>query len=352
MRIVSGSQVHSEALAILGFATEGPLLNSSEALAAAIRRAASFLCPCSARTIIRAVISPLKYIVEDDDELQTATEDVLEEIIALGDLQECRNVSFNRSALLYLAPPSYVPLSGGTVILLGVAPDNGSFLPEDMQRNVVCSGCMRYLRGDDLVPSLSHLGLIRYSEEDWLNAPPDEAPSRYISRFECSLDRATECRDITGVTVLNPAADVRYYRGRWSPPKAMSGRYIGRRPQAYGNDIWCYLETERGRPRRFVDLPLDSSRGLRGCDEAWRIQAAVDAHRGQPQQYRLRQLSDNAYAIDVFSPVPCWVERRWSWVGARIESRGCLLSFRFERADVEQELDFVRRKLWLTESAE
>lgn len=371
MRIISSNQAQSEALATLGFDVNSYSLNSSEVLASAIRRAASFLCPCSARSIINAVINPLNHIAEDNDDLQTTAENALEQMIALGDLQEYRNVAFNRTALLYLTPPSYVPLAGGTIILLGIAPDNVSFLPEDIQRNVVYKGCLRYLKkeppgvtidskvlgqtqeeGDDLVSSLSQLGLIRYAEENWLNAPPDETAAQCINRFERSLDRSATCGHITGITILNPAKSVRYYRGRWSSPKDMNGRYIGRRPQAYGNDIWCYLEIEGGRVKRFVDLPLGSSTGLRGCDEAWRIQAAIDARFGHPQQYRLRKMTDETFAVDVFSPIPCWIERRWNWVGKRIENKGGLLSFQFEEADIKQELDFVRRKLWLVESTE
>lgn len=433
LRVISSNQAQSETLTTLGFDVNSYLLNSSEVLASAIRRAASFLCPCSARSIISAVINPLKYMVEDNDDLPTTTENVLEEMIAIGDLQECRNVAFNRTALLYLAPPSYVRLSGGTIILLGIAPDNVSFLPEEIQRNIVYKGCLRYLKkeppcvtidsrvsaqnikgeieeyiitmphqvdtslgkvsaespvgrsllgkvvgenveistpsgirtlkivqvlslknegDDDLASSLSQLGLISYSEENWLKAPPNETASQFISKFDRSLDRIATCGDITGVTIVTPSKDVRYYRGRWSSPKNISGRFIGRRPQAYGNDIWCYLEIADGRVNKFVDLPLDSSTGSRGCDEAWRIQAAIDAQCGQPQQYRLRKMPDETFAVDLFSPIPCWIERRWNWIGQRIENKGSLLSFQFEEADIEQELDFVRRKLWLTESME
>ncbi|MBT9141650.1 MAG: hypothetical protein DDT32_00147 [Syntrophomonadaceae bacterium] len=386
-------------MATLGLGGPSLLTDSREVLAAAIRRAASFLCPCSAKSLTNAVTQPLRHIVQEDDNLQDVVEDVLEELLAIGDLQEYRNVGFNRTALLYLAPPSYVCLSGGTIVLLGVAPDNISVLPEDLEQKISYKGCLRYLKkepphvdspvgkslidkavgeqaeiagpsgkrvltivgvssqtgeenDEELISCLSQFGLVRYSEENWLKAPPDETASQYISRFDRILEHAAPSGDIPGIMILNSGKSVRYYRGRWSSPKNLSGRYIGRRRQAYGNDIWCYLEVEGGRPKKFLDLPLTSSTGLRGCDEAWRIQTALDAQCGKPQQYRLRKMTDKTFAVDVFSPIPSWIERRWNWVGKRIENRGSLLSFQFAETDIKQELDFIRRKLWLVESIE
>ena len=434
LRILSITQIQTEIMATLGLGGPSLLTNSREVLAAAIRRAASFLCPCSAKSLTNAVIQPLRHIVEEDDNLQAVVEDVLEELLAIGDLQEYRNVAFNRTALLYLAPPSYVCLSSGTIVLLGVAPDNVSVLPEDLEQKIGYKGCLRYLKkeppyvemgsrvstqnlageienyviiaphkadassgmvsvdspvgkglldkavgeqaeivtpsgkriltivgvssqtgeekDEELISCLSQFGLVRYSEENWLKAPPDETASQYITRFERILEHAAPSGDIPGIVILNSAKSVRYYRGRWSSPKNLSGHYIGRRPQAYGNDIWCYVELDRGKLRRLVDLPLPSSTELRGCDEAWRLQAALDVQFGKPQQYRLRKISGTTYVVDVFSPIPNWIQRRWNWMGVPVVNKGCLLSFEFTKTEFEQEVDFGRRKLWLVESTE
>jgi len=433
LRIISTTELQAEIIAGLGLGGASLSVDSREVLAAVIRRAASFLCPCPSKSLIAAVTQPLRHMVQSNDDLEVAVRDVLEELIAIGDLQEFKNVAFNSSMLLYLAPPSFVSLSGGTVILLGISPDNVPFLPENVEQTIGFKGCLRFLRrepprveigssvsvqnlegrsenyiiaashkanvssgtisvdslvgkallgkavgeeakvvtpsgirilkivgissqndheDDEVVSVLTQFGLIRWPEDNWLKIPPDETAEDYISRFNRAIKSAAQCGDIPGLTILDSTKNVRYYRGRWSSPKSFSGTYLGRRPQAYGNDIWCYLELDKGKPKKFLDLPFPSSTGLRGCDEAWRLQSALDARLGHPQQYRVRKTTDSRYTIDIFSPIPNWMDRRWNWIGNPVKNIKCLLSFEFSKSDIEPELDFLRRKLWWTEWAE
>ena len=199
---------------------------------------------------------------------------------------------------------------------------------------------------DELTVHLSQRGLVRLTEEYWLNAPEDESVSSHISKYELLLERIAECTVNPVITILDTSKSVRYYRGRWSDSKSLNGSYIGRRPQLYGNDIWCFSKIENGIVKKFLDLPRESSIGLRGCDEAWRLQAALDAQSGNPQQYRLSKITDKKYSIELFSPIPSWVERRWNWLGERREAKGCLMSFQFTDLEIEQELEFLRRQLW------
>ena len=83
---------------------------------------------------------------------------------------------------------------------------------------------------------------------------------------EVLLDAAPASFEIPGLSLIDPTSSVRYYRGRWVQPQAQTGRFVGRRSQAYGADLWCYIEMDEGQPRRFLDLPLRGSRA-RGCDE-------------------------------------------------------------------------------------
>ena len=201
---------------------------------------------------------------------------------------------------------------------------------------------------EDLALYLNKLGFIELTQDYWLKAPPDETPAQHIDKYKHSLDMAPLCGDIPDLKVLDPCKPVCYYRGRWTSPKGMNGHFIVRRPQTYGNDLWCYAELITGKLIKFIDLPLSSNAEVRGCDEAWRLQAAIDAHRGEPQKYRLHKHTGGNCVVDIFSPPTKWVERRWSWTGKRIACIGSLMSFQFRIDEIEEELDFAKRKLWLS----
>ena len=131
-----------------------------------------------------------------------------------------------------------------------------------------------------------------------------------------------------------------YYRGRWSPPRTRSGRYVGRRERPYGAALWCYVELDAGRVTRFLDLPLSTNR--RGCDEAWHLQAAIDAARGTPQTFRVRSGANGATLIDLFSPVPMWARRRWDAMGTPVEKWNSLFAYSFAAVEVVQEVAFMK----------
>ena len=145
-----------------------------------------------------------------------------------------------------------------------------------------------------------------------------------------------------------PRRSVRYYRGRWAEPRAQSGRFVARRSQAYGADLWCYLEMRSGNPERLIDLPAGGSR-WRGCDEAWYLQMAIDAQRGEPQRFRIRAGPEDALVLEFFSPVPMWARRRWDAVGEPVSASGCLFAYRLAEAELAEEMRFVREALWLDE---
>jgi hypothetical protein len=153
---------------------------------------------------------------------------------------------------------------------------------------------------------------------------------------------------VEGLRVIDPTRAVDFYRGRWSSAESKSGRYVGRRPQAYGADIWCYVEVENGQPARLVDLPVSGP--LRGCDEAWLIQAAIDYVAGCPQRFTIRMVDSGVVAVAFYSPLPSWAQRRWETVGGPFEMSGCLFSYRIDKEDLEEELDFLADRLWMAGS--
>src|SRR5262249_20072307 len=156
-------------------------------------------------------------------------------------------------------------------------PDRLSPLPDEWEKQIEYVNHVRRLpvvTTADVAAELSHLGLVELSFEAWLRVPGAETAGQHLIRLGKLLDAAPPAVEIPGLSLIDPIRSVRYYRGRWVQPRAQTGRFVGRRSQAYGADLWCLVDMDGGKPRRFVDLPLRGSRA-RGCDEAWRLQAAI-----------------------------------------------------------------------------
>jgi len=358
MRILSVEELHALKVKELGLDPSSIDLGSPEAIACAIRRAAGFLCPCSAVTLVRSVVLPLKGLVEDLDGIQLTVEQILEALVAHGDLLEHCDISSEKSehsaVLLYGAPPSFIVRQSGAVLLFGIVPDHISLLPDELQSRIEYVNHVRKLPADaaeNLRIELKQLGFVEISYETWLKAPPRETSPEHIARLDQLLESAPKSGEIPGLHLLDPLKPVRYYRGRWVDPKAQTGHFVGRRRQAYGADLWCYVEMRNGCPERFIGLPLAGNR-TRGCDEGWRLQMAIDAQRGDPQRFRLREGVRGNRLLDFFSPVPMWAQRRWNAVGEPIMNPGSLFSYRFARSETAEELEFAREILWLSEIVE
>lgn len=355
MKRLSSEEVHAQKIAELGLDPTALDLTSVEGIACALRRAASFQCPCSATTLIRAVVRPLRGLVADLDSFRLLVEETLDAIIAHGDLHEHEDIGagggHSRARLLYAAPPGFVIRESGMVLLIGVASDQTSAIPEALHGRIQYVNHIRRIHalvGEDLRDELMQIGLVELSYEDWLKAPLAQNTTEYIGKFDGMLERAEASGDIPGLLLLDPERPVRYYRGRWVEPRSQSGRFVARRSQAYGADLWCFVRLQNGMPQRMVDLPLSPGR-WRGCDEAWQLQLAIDDFLGHPQRYRLRPLQRGSVAMDIFSPLPMWARRRWDAIGEPVPSSGCLFAYRFADTEVDEEVRFAQETLWLRE---
>lgn len=353
MRLITPTEVHAESVRALGLDPSLVDLSCVEALAGAIRRAAGFLCPCASSTLKRAVLEPLKGLIQDVDKLEENVEETIEALVAFGDLMEERDVTSDSGQLagllLYPSSPSFVRRQSGAALLLGVAPDRPTPLPEELAARIEYVGHVRRLapnETEDLCAELSQLGLIELSYNAWLKAPPHETAHQHVVQLGRLLEEAPVSGEIPGLTLLDASRPVRYYRGRWVEPRGQTGRFVGRRRQAYGADLWCYVDMYDGRPTKFIDFPLRGSR-FRGCDEAWRLQLAIDAERGEPQRFRQRQGPSSTHIVEFLSPVPMWARRRWDAVGEPVTSAGSLFAYRFAESEIEEELQFLGQDLWL-----
>ena len=353
MRAVSRAEVVQRNLRELGLGLTPADVSTPEALAGSLRRAAGMYCPTSRGALRKAVIEPLEALVDDPDLLSQRSDEVLEALIAHGDLLELTEVvplGERPRSLVYAAPPAFVVRQSGAVLVLGVAGEQGSLLPPRYERLIEHRGHVRILPADasrDIGARLEDLGFTQFSERAWLDPPTRVSARGFVDRFDLALRQQPGAGPIEGLTVIDPSRDPGYYRGRWADATSVSGHLVGRRPQRFGSDLWCYLALVESQPLRFLDLPLGQTR-YRGCDEAWRLQAAIDATRGKPQRLRIHRGPDGRRVFDVFSPLPMWLVRRWDAVGRQVErSRGALLSYSFDPADVDEEAGFASDMMWL-----
>jgi hypothetical protein len=255
--------------------------------------------------------------------------------------------------LLYAAPASFVVRQSGLVVLLGVSADQLSPLPSELERRIQYLGHVRRLSpspGDDLRSELRQLGLLELTSDAWLKGPKLGSAPQLVAANDRALEDVAPSRDIPGLLLLDPTKPVRYYRGRWTEPKSQTGCFVARRPQAYGADLWCYVQVVNGQPERMLDLPQRGSR-WRGCDEAWHLQMAIDARRGSPQRFRVSPSVGDAVVLEFFSPVPAWARRRWDAIGEPVPSTGCLFAYRIPKTEIDEERRFAREALWAEEIA-
>ncbi len=352
--MASPARVDFLAVQSLGLDATAVDLSTVEVIACALRRAAAFLCPCAERTLVRALLEPL-HGLHDEAGLRTLVEQTLEALVTHGDLLELRDVTQEEAigVVLYASPPSFVRRRSGAVLILGVAPDGVSPLPENLEQAVEYVNHIRVLAGHaapDLSAQLEELGFIELPLNTWMKAPGKETPVEHLERVEGHLAVAPRCGEVPGLVLLDPSRPVSYYRGRWVVVANQTGHFVARRPQAYGADLWCFVDVEEGHPVRLIDLPLRDD-GTRGCDDAWRFQAAIDHTRGVPQTFRRRRGPGGNCVLDFFSPVPMWARRRWDAVGEPIVASACLFSYKFSETELVEEIDFISEHLWLAEAS-
>ena len=355
MRRLSSSDVHSRGVTQLGLDPNTLDLTSVEAIAAALRRAAQIFCPCASATLVRVIVEPMKQLVEDIDTFRDSVWDTLEAMTAHGDLFEHRDIEElstpSTTTLVYGAPVGFVARDSGSVILQGIALNQPSTFPDDLAARIEYVKHLRRLRptpNEDLRAVLAQAGLGVVSYNRWLQSPGDETATQHVSRLDQLLDAAPPSGDVPGLSILDPEQPVGYYRGRWREVRSDSGRFVARRSQAYGANIWCYIELRGGDPERLLDFPLASNQ-WRGCDEAWRLQMGIDAQRGNPQRFRLLSGTGSDRVVQFFSPVPSWAQRRWDAVGEPVQSRGCLFAYRLADSELVEEMHYARDGLWLEE---
>ena len=348
-------EAHSGCVEQLGLDPATFHVTSVEAIAEALRRAAYYFCPCASATLVRAVVEPMKGLVDEIDDYRESVRDTLNAMIGHGDLLEHRDFedsSIRSNAnLIYGSPLRFVVRDSGSVILLGVSSPRSMSSLNELGDRIEFAKHVRSLKpkpNEELRAVLAQLGIGEVSYSRWLRSPGNEMPAVHVSSLDQLLETGPPSGGVPDLSILDPERPVRYYRGRWSDVSFQTGKFVARRRQAYGSDLWCYVELKNGEAERLLDFPLPESH-WRGCDEAWRLQMAIDAKRGSPQQFRLIPDDVRTTVVQLFSPIPAWAQRRWDAIGDPAENEGCLFAYRLENSELDEELRFARNTLWLAE---
>ena len=330
-----------------------------ELIAQSLRRAVYIKAPCPPYAVARATRQVLAGLGTPDETLESRIEDIMESLIAYGDILEMRAAGEDRWAAddtleLRAAPPAFVLRKNKSVVLLGVAGDEITPLPGDWDARIQYRGALRIVTfeaGEDARSLLREMGLFELSEAVWLRLPPRETPAAHIKAWRDRLGAEAPSTPIEGLQILDTRKPPTYYRGRWADARSSNdGFFIARRPQRYGAPRWCIVDLERGAVRKFKDLFSPGDR-IRPCDLAWRVQAALDAEAGTPQLYRCDS-AGGTRRITVYSPLPCWAERRLAILGDKVKPENGLYAFDMPAEAAVAETGFLREIMWMAARAD
>lgn len=334
----------------LGLDPELVDLVSREGLSASLRRAASFMCPTSPSRLVSAVLGAVSPFSINGEVSREGLTDLLDLMVAAGDLLELRREEDRSIRLLYLGPPSYIEREPGTYLISGVRPFGASLVDFELAPLVEREGHTRAIRIDAATAAdrLADAGLRPIERKRWVSAPSAEPAKSLVERIKSRLDATLPSGGIEGLQVIDSDSKVRYYRGRWRAPKANdTGDFVARRPQAYGADLWCAVRLDDGIPTRMVEFPIDNP-VVPGRDEAWRFQMAIDATRGEPQQFAAEPFgTGGAVVVKFFSPIPGFAERYLQLVGLALEVSGALFAYRVPIGAMPSLIELLTNMTWM-----
>lgn len=350
--VASADHCAELALAALGLATTELDLFAPEGVAASLRRAASFLCPATPRQLVDAVLEALQPLQPDAPLERDDLNDMVELLVSAGDLIELPPGPQRRGRLLYLGPPSFVEKRPGHYLVMGIRPYCAALLGVDLGADVRYERQVRTVSLDPTsgAKQLRSLGLHPIARNRWAFAPARQTPEDVIAEARARLDVASASGEIAGLLILDPSLSLSYYRGRWCPVRPdHTGDFVARRPQEYGADLWCYVRIAAGVPIRLIDFPI-ADPFAPGRDQAWRLQAAIDAAQHRQHVFRLSPTEEVAGStvVDFLAPVPTWAERYLQLVGTAIsEPRAALFSYLIPKDAIAGLTRFFSEMLWM-----
>ena len=350
---ISNWEVLQECYQILGLPIQQDETVTDPLLASLLRRSAGIHCPCSRGTLLKAILDSLKHLTDEKQCLPEKVEAAIEGLIVGGDLLELNDVVFEdpeaTGSWVFAAPPSFIFRRNGSVFLIGIVPDQDTFLPNSLSELISYDSYTRTIETPsdrDICQELQEQGLQKLSERAWLKGPKQETAESVLDQYKGFLDDQPSSNRIHDLSILDFNSSTTYYRRRWKSHVDKCGIYVARRPQEFGAPIWCLTHLEGGHSIRFLDLPYGKTR-WRGCDIAWYLQMAIDHVRGSPQLYR-RSVVEDEIRLDFFSPLPLWTRRRLMLFGRSVPKEHCLFSYMLPRSQAQIEEQNLRETLWLS----
>ncbi|MGH6950551.1 MAG: hypothetical protein ACREH4_06745 [Vitreimonas sp.] len=310
-------------------------------IAQVLRRAAFFMAPAPRHELERAVRSSLRPFITDEEVLKQEVNAAFECMATYGDVIEMRDAA--GKLRVRPLPPAFIVRHDGALMLTGIAGDEITpTLGEgiDSQHR----DTLRLVTGADALAA-REAGLIELTETAWLRLPAAVTAQAHVDHWREHLDRAAPTTPIAELKLIDPASPVTFYPDRWRGPRSGdTGTFVARRPQTYGDPLWCAVTMTDGVLTRFVDLYGPGDRE-RPCDVAWRLQMALDAVNGCPQRFRREDAGDRRL-IKFFSPLPGWIERKLAVRGDKMKAERCLYAYAFA-ASPDDETTFLAERGWL-----
>ena len=350
---ITANDVLSNCRQILGLPVNQPLVVDEPLLSGLLRRSAGIHCPCSRTTLRTSLIESLEHLSADEESLYERIDNAIEALIVGGDLLELNDVVTEdmtvKGTWVFTAPPSFVVRQSHSIFLIGIVPDQDTFLPRSLSELIVYDGYIRMIESQpdrDIAKELRQQSLQQLSENAWLKCPKAEEASFMCDRFERLLQKQNRSGTVPDLEIIDPTRAVTFYQGRWCQPTTENGTFVARRRQEYGSPIWCFANLEHGVTVRLLDLPPNQMR-WRGCDIAWHLQMAIDHCRGAPQRFRRLDKGD-FIRFDFFSPIPQWSQRRLMIFGRSVPPANCLMSYLLPASEAKTEEQHLEQTLWLS----
>lgn len=327
---------------------------SIEVMAAILRRVAASTCPCPREAIVDIATGALHGLDETDSN-KARVREVLEGLVVIGDLLELGRTSSMPGAAaddwIYCAPPTFV-VQHGSILILGIEAEDQAAMPLSLRHSMQSRRELRFIPGPavgEIAQQLIEAGYLEIQRAAWMRLPPERTADQFRDDVVRRLHDSGGRGELEGLKVLGPLRGAVHFAARWAPLGSQTGYFVGRRPQAFGSPIWVFVELDKGRPTRYLDLPWSGAK-FRGCDHGWRIQSALDALSGTPQSYRVAFVSEELVRYEFSSPLPLWVERRLRFHGEKVRAGGALIAYDLARDSAAGIDDLLQAHMWFTQS--